>query len=60
MVTEFGRIDFIFLAPPLPGRWIRYWKLRLVAVRKLLLIFVFGTSGCKKLSGNPKSNSTSN
>ena len=26
MATEGGRIDFMFLSPPLPGRWIRYWQ----------------------------------
>ena len=25
MATKGGRIDFMFLAPPLPGCWIRYW-----------------------------------
>ena len=24
MATEGGRIDFMFLGPRLPGRWIRY------------------------------------
>ena len=24
MAAEGGRLDFMFLAPPLPGRWIRY------------------------------------
>ena len=24
MATKGGRIDFMFLGPPLPGRWIRY------------------------------------
>ena len=24
MAAEFGCIDFMFLGPPLPGRWIRY------------------------------------
>ena len=24
MAAEGGRIDFMFLGPPLPGRWIRY------------------------------------
>ena len=27
MATEFGHIDFMFLGPSLPGRWIRYWSL---------------------------------
>ena len=25
MAPEGSRIDFMFLGPPLPGRWIRYW-----------------------------------
>ena len=33
-------------------------KLRLVAVKELLLVFVFGTSGCKKITTSPTSNST--
>ena len=24
MAAKFGRIDFMFLGPPLPGHWIRY------------------------------------
>ena len=26
MAAEGGHIDFMFLGPPLPGRWIRYCK----------------------------------
>ena len=25
MAAKGGRIDFMFLSPPLSGRWIRYW-----------------------------------
>ena len=27
MAAKFGRIDFMFLGPHLPGLWIRYWNL---------------------------------
>ena len=30
MATEGGRIDFMFLGPPLPGRWIRYCNAHLM------------------------------
>ena len=51
------------------GQYTSYWnaflfmqiygrKLRLVAVRKLLLVFVFGTNSCKKITASPNSNST--
>ena len=34
MATKGGRIDFMFLAPPLPGRWIRYWMPPVLSFRR--------------------------
>ena len=36
--------------------WISGEKLRLVAIRKLLLVFMFSSCGCKKIAGSPNSN----
>ena len=39
MATKGGCIDFMFLGPPLPGRWIRYWRRCHNSAMTLLILF---------------------
>ena len=50
MAAEGSRIDFMFLGPPLPGRWIRYgWNQADRLQTVLILLLQRGTVAAQRL-----------